>query len=1131
MDAEKSINLLNELINRSDLDAGVAKSSNGLLETLKIIQNCTSCKKDDIKENDCFYEFINEILVELEKEKEEQKKNYIIRRLDHELIRIDDVLNGKVLCEDCKEEKIEKLANKLFNMSNELINRRDLTVSITESSNRLIETLKMIQNCTSCKKDNIKEGGYFDVFYRSINEIGNYLIILEKGNHLIIHQLSDKLIEIYDILNENVLCKGCKGEKIEKLTNKLFSSLNKLINRSNLDAGVTNLSDGLLETLNIIQGCTICKKDDIKEDYCFYEFNKLINEIGNYLVELEKGNHLIIHQLSDKLIKIDDILNGNVLCEGCKGEKIEKLTNKLFSLLNRLINRSDLDAGVTNLSDGLLETLNTIQSCTSCKKDNIKEKNCFYKFNKSINEIGNYLATLEKGNHLIINQLDDELIEIDDILNENVLCKGCKGEKIEKLTNKLFSSLNKLINRSDLDAGVTNLSDGLIETLKMIQYCGTCKRDNIKKDYRFYEFNKSINEIENYLVALEKGSHDLNARVTELFETLKIIKNCTSCKKEKENHLIINQLDDALIKIDDVLNGKTLKIMQSCISCKKNSIKEKYFYEFHKSINEIENYLVELEKGNHLIINQLDEELIEMDDVLNVYILCKGCQQEKMEKLTNKLFNSLNELINRNVLNARVTELLETLKIIESCTSCKKDDIEEKHFGKFYRSINEIENYLVALEKEKREQKENDTIIFWLDDALIKIYHVLNGYILCKGCKGGKIEKLTNKLFNSLNKLINRSDLNARVTKSSNELLETLQMIGNCISCKKDNIKENCFCEFNKSINETENYLVELEKEKEEQKKNCTSCKTNMKEVKYFDEFYISINKIENYLVELEKEKEEQKKNDIIFWLDDALIKIDDVLNGKVLCEGCKGEKLTNKLFNSLNELINRSDLMVSITESSNRLIETLKIMQNCTSCKKDNIKENYFDKFHKSINKIDNYLAALEKGNHSIIHQLDDELIEIDDVLNGYILCKVNKSSNELLETLKIIENCISCKKYYIKEVKHFDVFYRSINEIENYLVELEKEKEEQGKRYIINRLDDKLIYIDDVLKPEKKKIIELAESKRQEIIKSEKYLIDEKKHKNHPGSFYTSRALGKSIEQDDISINNLSVLLKLNI
>ena len=59
-------------------------------------------------------------------------------------------------------------------------------------------------------------------------------------------------------------------------------------------------------------------------------------------------------------------------------------------------------------------------------------------------------------------------------------------------------------------------------------------------------------------------------------------------------------------------------------------------------------------------------------------------------------------------------------------------------------------------------------------------------------------------------------------------------------------------------------------------------------------------------------------------------------------------------------------------------------------------------------------------------------------------------------------------------------------------------------------------------------KKIIELAETKRQEIIKSEKYLIEEKNHKNHPKSFYTSRPLSKLIQQakqDDTSINNLSI------
>ena len=42
-----------------------------------------------------------------------------------------------------------------------------------------------------------------------------------------------------------------------------------------------------------------------------------------------------------------------------------------------------------------------------------------------------------------------------------------------------------------------------------------------------------------------------------------------------------------------------------------------------------------------------------------------------------------------------------------------------------------------------------------------------------------------------------------------------------------------------------------------------------------------------------------------------------------------------------------------------------------------------------------------------------------------------------------------------------------------------------------------------------EKKEVIRLAENKRQEILKSEKYLSDKRCYKHHPGSFYTSRLL----------------------
>ena len=52
------------------------------------------------------------------------------------------------------------------------------------------------------------------------------------------------------------------------------------------------------------------------------------------------------------------------------------------------------------------------------------------------------------------------------------------------------------------------------------------------------------------------------------------------------------------------------------------------------------------------------------------------------------------------------------------------------------------------------------------------------------------IDKLINKnkLFKSLNELINKSDVNVRTTNLSNELLETLKIIENCTSCKKDDI-------------------------------------------------------------------------------------------------------------------------------------------------------------------------------------------------------------------------------------------------------------------------------------------------------------------------------------------------------
>jgi hypothetical protein len=48
-------------------------------------------------------------------------------------------------------------------------------------------------------------------------------------------------------------------------------------------------------------------------------------------------------------------------------------------------------------------------------------------------------------------------------------------------------------------------------------------------------------------------------------------------------------------------------------------------------------------------------------------------------------------------------------------------------------------------------------------------------------------DELINKLLEFLNELINKGCINVKITKSSNELLETLKIIESRASCKKDN--------------------------------------------------------------------------------------------------------------------------------------------------------------------------------------------------------------------------------------------------------------------------------------------------------------------------------------------------------
>ena len=63
-----------------------------------------------------------------------------------------------------------------------------------------------------------------------------------------------------------------------------------------------------------------------------------------------------------------------------------------------------------------------------------------------------------------------------------------------------------------------------------------------------------------------------------------------------------------------------------------------------------------------------------------------------------------------------------------------------------------------------------------------------------------------------------------------------------------------------------------------------------------------------------------------------------------------------------------------------------------------------------------------------------------------------------------------------------------------------------------------------------EKKRIIRLAEAKRQEIINSEEYLLDTKNYKHHPESCYTSRLLNEPIQQAESLLNLSSTEIQIN-
>src|SRR6266511_5569210 len=112
------------------------------------------------------------------------------------------------------------------------------------------------------------------------------------------------------------------------MNNKIRDTLNKLINRDDLSVKTTGLSNGLFETLSIIENCTGCKDKRANLD----KFHKSINVIENCLFDPRGGRRnkkkdkddddddTIIDELNlnKELFEINIKLSKEKLCEGCK---------------------------------------------------------------------------------------------------------------------------------------------------------------------------------------------------------------------------------------------------------------------------------------------------------------------------------------------------------------------------------------------------------------------------------------------------------------------------------------------------------------------------------------------------------------------------------------------------------------------------------------------------------------------------------------------------------------------------------------------------------------------------------------------------------------------------------------------
>ena len=204
------------------------------------------------------------------------------------------------------------------------------------------------------------------------------------------------------------ISKFCSSNGIDKSISKSRNTSNELINKNVSLVKITELSNEILETLEIKENCTSCK-DKIKGKKQFCES---LNEIESCLTGLEEEEKNIISELDGELFEINTRLNNKLLCEGCY--EVKKLTDECGNReLAKFLYKCRLNANYNN---------NHIRWIPFDKFKNIEylAKGGFGEVHKAtwVNSYYDYRERKYRGQEVILKRIYNSNDKIVDILKE-----------------------------------------------------------------------------------------------------------------------------------------------------------------------------------------------------------------------------------------------------------------------------------------------------------------------------------------------------------------------------------------------------------------------------------------------------------------------------------------------------------------------------------------------------------------------------------------------------------------------------------------------------------------------------------------------------------------------------------------